>query len=123
LATVLDLVDPNIEIDLSRNVFNPDVYRGQAGVEKMLTVIEDVWDDFHIETTDLIDAGDTVVAAVTIRGEGKGSGVETEMQLFQIWTFRDSKAVRMVGGYRNRSEALEAAGLPEQIRPDSPERR
>ena len=33
------------------------------------------------------------------------------MRIFQVWTLRDSKVVRMVGGYRNRPEALEAAGL------------
>jgi hypothetical protein len=33
------------------------------------------------------------------------------MQIFSIWTVRDSKVVQMVGGYRGRSEVLDAAGL------------
>jgi hypothetical protein len=41
------------------------------------------------------------------------------MQLFNIWTLRDSKVVRLVGGYRDRSEAVADAGLPEQARSGS----
>jgi hypothetical protein len=36
------------------------------------------------------------------------------MKIFQVWTLRGSKVVRMVGGYRDRNEALEAVGLSEQ---------
>ena len=47
-------------------------------------------------------------------GKGKESGAKVEMKLFSVWTFRDAKVVQIVGGYRDRSEALEAAGLSEQ---------
>jgi ketosteroid isomerase-like protein len=65
---------------------------------------------------ELIDAGDKVVARVTMRGRGKESGAEVEMRVFSIWTLRNGKVVRVVGGYRDRSEVLAAAGL--QGRPD-----
>ena len=35
------------------------------------------------------------------------------MQLFQVITLRDGRVLRMTGGYRDRAEALEAAGLKE----------
>jgi ketosteroid isomerase-like protein len=111
VAQAIELLDPDIELDLSRNVFNPDIYRGHAGIERWRSVVEDVWDDFHGVAEELIDAGDKVVAAVTMRGKGKESGVDVKMQVFQVWTLRDSKVVRLVGGYRDRSEALEAAGV------------
>jgi ketosteroid isomerase-like protein len=115
LSQLFELVDPEIEVDLSRNIFNPDIYRGHAGLERWRSVIDDVWDDFRGVIEETIDAGDDkVVAAATIHGTGKGSGVEVKMQLFQVWTLRDSKVVRLVGGYRDRAEALEAAGLSEQ---------
>ena len=109
-----EIFDPNVVIDLSRNVFNPDVYRGHAGVEKYVQVVEEVWEDFQIRPAEFIDAGDNVVTWITIHGKGKESGVEVEMQLFNVWTLRESKVVRIVGGHRDRSEALEAAGLPAQ---------
>ena len=35
------------------------------------------------------------------------------MHFFTLWTLRDGKVVRLTGGYRDRAEALEAAGLRE----------
>jgi ketosteroid isomerase-like protein len=108
-----ELLDPEVEFDLSRNILNPDIYRGYEGFERLVGVIEDVWDDFHFEIQELIDGGDCVVAEVTVSGTGRGSGVEAEMRVFNIWTLRDGKVIRLAGGYRERSEALEAAGLSE----------
>ncbi len=110
---LLELVDPAVELDLSRNVFNPDIYRGYSGIEQWRSAVVDVWESFHGEVEELIDAGNKVVTTVMIRGKGKGSGVDVEMRVFQVWTVRDSKVVRLVGGYRDRSEALDAAGLSE----------
>jgi hypothetical protein len=44
-------------------------------------------------------------------GKGRGSGVETEMRIFQVWTLRAGRIVSVVGGYRDRTTALEDAGL------------
>ena len=109
-----ELVDPDIELDLSRNIFNPDVYQGYAGFRRFVSAVENMWDDFNAVRTDLTDAGDNVVAAVTMRGRNKRSGVDVTMQVFNVFTIRDSKIMRIVGGYRERSEALEAVGLSEQ---------
>jgi ketosteroid isomerase-like protein len=114
LPQAFEMLDPDVEIDLSRNVFNPDVYRGHSGVERWRDVIDEVWDDFHAMIDELIDAGDDVVTAAMIQGKGKESGVDVMMQVFQVWTLRDSKVVRLVGGYRTRADALEAVGLSEQ---------
>jgi ketosteroid isomerase-like protein len=121
-SAITDIFDQEVEIDLSRNVFNPDVYEGHAGVERYVRVVEEVWDDFRIVPTELIDAGEKVVTAVTVHGKGKGSGVEVEMQLFNVWTLCDSKIVHVVGGYRDREEALAAAGAqgPQVESPNRP---
>jgi ketosteroid isomerase-like protein len=110
-SQVPGLAAPDVTIDLSRNVFNPDVYHGVEGFYRLVSVIDDVWEHVDQTPTELIDAGDNVVAAVTLRGKGRESGIEVEMQLFAIWTLHDEKVVRIVGGYRDRSEALAAAGL------------
>jgi ketosteroid isomerase-like protein len=114
LAQALELVDPDVELDLSRNIFNPDIYHGHAGIERWRNAVEDVWDDFHGVIEDLIDGDDKVVGAFAMSGKGKESGVGVTMPIFSIWTLRDSKIVKVVGGYRDRTEALEAAGLSER---------
>ena len=114
-SQIPELADPEVTIDLSRNVFNPDVYHGVAGFYRLVSVIEDVWEHVEQIPTELLDAGDNVVAAVTLRGKGRESGIEVQMRLFAIWTLRDAKVVRVVGGYRDRAEALAAAGLSENV--------
>lgn len=113
-SRIPEFFDPDVEVDLSRNVFNPDIYRGLSGIENVLRGIEEMWEDFSIVPTEIVDAGDKVFASVTIRGKGKSSGVDVTMAVMNVWTFRESKVVRVVGGYRDRAEALEAAGLSEE---------
>ncbi len=53
-----------------------------------------------------------MLAAVTVRGRGKQSGVETTWDLWHLWTLQDGKVVHGQG-FVSREEALEAAGLRE----------
>jgi|SRR5512134_850745 ketosteroid isomerase-like protein len=59
-----------------------------------------------------IDAGDDVVVTYRVHGHGRGSGVAFGQRLTLIWSVRDGKIAR-VRAYRERAEALEAAGLSE----------
>jgi ketosteroid isomerase-like protein len=112
-SLIPELLDPEVVIDLSRNVFNPDVYRGYEGVKRYVDVVDEMWDRFEAKIEDVIDTGENVVTATRMSGVGRGSGVEVEMQIFQVWTFREGRVLRLIGGYRDRAEALEAAGLSE----------
>jgi len=108
-----EFFDPEIVIDLSRNVFNPDVYHGFDGVERFLQGVYETWERFEVEIEEAIDGGDVVATPSRMSGKGRGSGVETEMQIFQVWTLRAGRIVTVVGGYRDRTTALGAAGLAE----------
>jgi hypothetical protein len=44
-------------------------------------------------------------------GIGRGSGAAADMRVFNVWTLSGGKVVRLEGGYRDRAEALKAAGL------------
>ena len=110
LSRLEDLVDPEVVLDLSRNVFNPGVYHGFDGVGRWLEESEEMWEQLEAMPEEFIAAGDQVVGAVRLVGQGR-DGVEVEMRLFQVWTLREGKVVSVVGGYRDRAEALEAARL------------
>jgi ketosteroid isomerase-like protein len=110
-SLIPDYFDPNVEIDLSRNVFNPDVYRGHGGIHAVLQRIYDMWDDFQMVPTEIIGGGDKVLATVRMSGTGKESGVNVAMEVMTVWTLRDSKIIHVAGGFR--VEALEAVGLAE----------
>jgi ketosteroid isomerase-like protein len=110
-AQVSELFDPEVVIDFSENVFNPDIYRGYEGLIRLDRTVHEMWDSFKVETEEVIDAGETVIATARLSGIGGRSGVEAEIRGFQVWTLRDGRVLHMKGDYRNRNEALEAAGL------------
>ena len=55
----------------------------------------------------------TVVAGFRVAGTGRTSGVEGEMEIWQVWEIRDrdNLTVTRVTEFTNRREAVEAAGL------------
>jgi ketosteroid isomerase-like protein len=61
----------------------------------------------------LHDAGDQVVAILHQRGRSKASGMLLEMSLAQVFTMRDGLQTRMEM-YSDVTEAMRAAGLPEE---------
>lgn len=70
------------------------------------------WAEFTMEAEEIIEAGDSVLVRVHQRGVGRTSGVPAEMGYFTLWSFRGPKVIR-IESFRERAEALEAAGLSE----------
>ena len=68
------------------------------------------WDDLQIDWQLEQGAPDRVLATIDMRGVGKGSGVPAEMRIFQLWTYRDGRVVRMEM-FNDLDEARRAAGL------------
>jgi ketosteroid isomerase-like protein len=68
------------------------------------------FEDFELDW-EIEDAGpERALAAIDMRGRGRESGVPTEMSFFQLWTFRDGRAVRMEM-FNDLDAARRAAGL------------
>jgi ketosteroid isomerase-like protein len=66
------------------------------------------WEDFRVEIEEVRELPhDKVFVVARDTGRGKGSGVEVEMQVFQIWTLSEGKVVRLQS-FPSREEALEA---------------
>ena len=104
------LVAPDAQVDMSRRVFNPDVYSGHDGLRRLLHEIREVWDEFRVTPERFIDAGDRVVVIEAIRGRGRTSSVPVETRSASIWTLRDGQIIHMRTSY-DPQEALEAVGL------------
>jgi uncharacterized protein len=105
--------DPEVVWDTSASGMPmAGVYHGWEGVRKFWIEWLGPWDDWGIEHTEYIDAGDAVVLVSRQTGTGKGSGVRIESDFFAVWDLKDSKIVsyRL---YESRAEALAAAGLSE----------
>lgn len=109
---LLDRFAADVRIDMSRRVFNPDVYEGHDGLRRLGAEVQEVWEEFRIEPEQFVDAGDRVIVIEVRRGRGSGSGVEVEQRSGVIWTLREGKVVDMETDL-DPKEALEAAGESE----------
>ena len=85
---------------------------GPAAIKEMWKRWDGEWDQPQTVIEEVIDAGGAVIIAVRYRGRGRASGVEVNDRLFEVHTFRDGQCIRKVD-FRERADALEAAGLRE----------
>jgi ketosteroid isomerase-like protein len=85
---------------------------GRAAIRDNIQRFASAWDDLQMTAEQFIDAGDRVFVAAHFRGRGRASGITVETRLYEVYTLRDHKVVR-VDEYTERSEALKAVGLRE----------
>jgi uncharacterized protein len=105
-----EALHPEIEWDASTYTAWPDApsFRGEEGVLDFFRRFLGTWDEYDVTFEEFIDCGDVVVAIVTDRGVGKGSGAEVTRRFAQVWTLRDGKAIAWTA-YPDRESALAAA--------------
>jgi ketosteroid isomerase-like protein len=63
-----------------------------------------------MEPDEFVDAGDRVVAIGRWVGKGRGSGVEVNQPIADVFTLHGGRVVRCEIGYSDRAKALEVAG-------------
>jgi ketosteroid isomerase-like protein len=105
---IFEVLDPDIELRPIDEVPGGRSYSGHDGFRQYLAHTREVWGQFSWEATELIEAGDSVVARTRFVAEGRGSGVPVEAIVYIVWVVRDGKAVSS-RGYLDRDEALAAA--------------
>jgi ketosteroid isomerase-like protein len=112
LESVLDRLHPDVEWEENDEVYPglDPVYHGHEGFLKRQRDAFDAWEWFTVEDQEFIDAGDHVVVPLRLTAKGRHSGIEVQMTVCDVLTFRDGKVVRH-RLYANRAEALEAVGL------------
>lgn len=83
-----------------------------AFVTDMLATYTSGWNDYSANLTELIDAGDDVVAVLHETATMRETGVPLDRDLVQLWTVRDGRAT-FLRVFQTKAEAVEAAGLQE----------
>ncbi len=112
LEAVRECFSPDLEIDASDRVLNPDVYKGVDGFMRMRREIGEAWDEFRVEVEETFEAGEDVVVFARAVGRGRASEVEIDFRSAWLMTVRGERVTR-ARLYRDRTQALEAAGLSE----------
>ena len=109
--STLNGVAGHFELVTFRDDPDAGTYRGVAA-RRWLTEWHDSYDEITIESTEMIDAGDQVLAGMIQRGRPRGGRAMVEERSWQVVTFRDGVVIR-VEAFLDRTQALEAAGLRE----------
>ena len=105
---VIELFDPGVRLDQSRNVFNPAVYEGIDGVVGALAAVRETWDSFAMHPERFVEIGDSVVVFNAVTARGAGGGVEVEDRSSSVHRLRGGRIVALTI-YPDPEEGLRAA--------------
>ena len=110
LRLSVDLFDPHVVFVLQPEFPDAGVYSGVEAIAAYTRGLLEPWTHFTIDAEEIVGAGDSVLAGVCQRAVGSSSGIATVLRYFMLWSFRGRKVIR-VESFRERAEAVEAAGL------------
>ena len=113
IASVLELMDPEVVLHDRPEAPDATTYHGLDGVLAALAVSADEFEDFTFAPEQFFDAGDQVVVVLEMTGRGRTSGVPVEERIAHLWTLRDGRAVEL-RVFSDPADALESAGLPRE---------
>jgi ketosteroid isomerase-like protein len=102
---------PEIEIEMSVEGIIDGTYRGYDGLAEVMRF----WGAFAEFRSDIREAqpvSDKVFITAHHFGRGKSSGIDVDMENWQVFTLRDGRIVKYEV-YADRQKALKAAGLSE----------
>jgi ketosteroid isomerase-like protein len=103
--------DVEIRPVLGEAIGGGDVFRGHEGAVRWRETVNSSLRSFQADVEEIIPAGPGIyVVLVRFSGTGTASGVDVTGDAANIFTMRDGLVVRM-DSYRDRGEALRAAGL------------
>ena len=113
VGAILQMCDPEIEW-IAIPGFLPDAedYHGRAGVRAWFEKVGETFGKVEWEAEEVVESGEQLLVGLKLQATGRSSKIEGEFRIFQVWTIRDGKLVRLES-YLSREEALEAAGLRE----------
>jgi ketosteroid isomerase-like protein len=89
-------------------------FRGRKGLQRWTDTTKEIWEEWRFERERLLDAGDRVVVLIRVLARGGSSGVSLDRRTAHIWTVEDRRVTRCEV-FLDRSEALAAAGLQDQV--------
>jgi ketosteroid isomerase-like protein len=110
----LKLVAPDFELTMPSIYPGPNrVLHGAEAARQALEEWIDSFEDFRVETEELLDAGDKVIAVVRESGRMRGSTTRIDAPFTAVFAFDEQGRVARLDWFTNRAEALEAVGLRE----------
>ena len=107
------LLDPDVIYeDMNLPDHAGEAYRGHEGVRRATERWLEPFADLRIELEEVVVTGDRLVSVHRVTAKARHTGIEFTGPVAYQWTFKDGKVIYF-RSYRERREALEAAGLRE----------
>jgi ketosteroid isomerase-like protein len=111
------------DLDALMQVYDPDVvfetlllgtHRGNEAIRLIYEENQKTLSGYDVEPVELIESGDQVVAVAQVTGVGPASQIpmDDSDRFAFLFTIKNGRIVREQA-FRNRDEAIEAAGLPD----------
>jgi uncharacterized protein len=111
VEAMLAFIDPDCVMDVPPDVSpEPQVLHGHDDIRRWFKSAYEALEEIRIEPEKFIEAGECVVVPVRMIGRGRGSGIEAEQRVTQVWTLQNGLAVRM-NSYADEESARKAVGL------------
>jgi ketosteroid isomerase-like protein len=109
IEATLSFFDPAGEFVSRFGTLEGQTYRGHSGARQYLADMQEAWQTFEREFEEPIDAGDAVVAPITLSVVSRITGVRLEQRIGLAYWIKDGVIVRLVS-YPGVEQALEAVG-------------
>ena len=93
---------PDFEIIEAPGLPYGGTYKGLDGWHRLITKIMGTWDDFVTAPVGEIIGdpdGDRFAALHSLKGRSKKTGRSVALQVFELWVFKDHKAIQVVPYY------------------------
>ena len=93
---LMEVLSPTVEYDIAAGFPYGGVYRGVESVfnDFFGRVLGD-FGEWKTEMSELIDAGDRVIALGAYSGRSKATGIEFSARFAHVWTLADNRMVRL----------------------------
>jgi uncharacterized protein len=108
-ATVASHLDPAVTVHDRPVHPEASVYEGPDGFLRFAETDWDAFDEVTYEPQDFVERGDYVVVPIKQSGKGKGSALDIEERIVNVWKLRDGRIVEL-RNYSTMDEALGAMG-------------
>jgi len=93
LATALQSIDDEIEVQEADSLPYAGTYHGRAGFEHLIGKVFKAWKNLEFSILEVAGTGDVVFALLELRGLVEPRQEFLAMQVVEVWTLRDGKAV------------------------------
>jgi len=101
--------DNGFEFDNSNAKFDGAIYRGPEGLREYLSLMRQMWEQFHFEAQEYVAVGeDKVVVPYRITVVGR-DGIETVAHSAVVYTLHGRKLAH-AKAFQSKADALAAAG-------------